>query len=320
MNAHQPIAKRYRTLLLSGLASVACAAERPPDIRPAVEATLRVDDLRVHGAVATERATDSTYWIEPMKKVHARFTGTKGTFAHFGDSITVTMAFWAPLAGDPKNLNLEMARAHQFVKRYLKPECWNRWKGPEFGNNGSMTIRWARENVDKWLSKLNPEVVLIMFGSNDVGQMDVAEYETKTREVVQRCLDHGTVVILSTMPPRSGYLAKAGQFAEATRKIARDQHVPVLDYFGEILKRRPADWDGSLPQFKSLPGDEYQVPTLIARDGVHPSNPRPFDGDYSEEALRSSGYGLRNYLTLMAYAEIVREVCDRTPRSPHAAP
>lgn len=32
-------------------------------------------------------------WVEPMKKVHARFTGAKGTFACFGDSITVTQAF-----------------------------------------------------------------------------------------------------------------------------------------------------------------------------------------------------------------------------------
>jgi GDSL-like lipase/acylhydrolase family protein len=254
-------------------------------------------------------STASAYWIEPMKKVHARFTGTKGTFAHFGDSITVSMAFWAPLASDPKKMSPEMTEAHRLVKHYLKPECWNRWKGPEFGSNGSMTIRWARDNVDKWLTKLNPEVVLVMFGSNDVGQMDVAEYEMKTREVVQHCLANGTVVILSTMPPRSGHMVKAQQFTEAVRKLARQEQVPLLDYFSEILKRRPDDWDGSLPQFKGSPGDEYQVPTLIARDGVHPSNPRQFLGDYSDVALCSNGYGLRNFLTLMAYAEVIQKVC-----------
>ena len=36
-------------------------------------------------------------WVEPMKQVHARFTGSRGTFALFGDSITVSLAFWAPL-------------------------------------------------------------------------------------------------------------------------------------------------------------------------------------------------------------------------------
>src|SRR2546423_1775089 len=56
------------------------------------------------------RRTSADEWVQSMKKVHARFTGTKGTFAHFGDSITVTMAFWTPLAGTPKNMNPEMAR------------------------------------------------------------------------------------------------------------------------------------------------------------------------------------------------------------------
>jgi hypothetical protein len=250
-------------------------------------------------------------WIAPMRQVHARFTGTPGTFAQFGDSITVTMAFWAPLASKPKNMNAEMARTYELVKRYQKPECWRDWKGPEFGSNGSMTIRWARDNVGNWLAKLNPEVALIMFGSNDVGQMEVKEYEETIRAVIERCLANGTIVILSTMPTRSGHFEKSAQFAEAARKVAAELRVPLTDYFGEIVKRRPDDWDGSLPKFKELPGDTYQVPTLIARDGVHPSNTETFSGDFSENALRNNGYGLRNYLTLLAYARVIENVCQR---------
>src|SRR5580765_2706210 len=67
---------------------------------------------------AAEPTNDSLSWIEPMRKVHARFTGVKGTFAYFGDSITVTMAFWSPLAGNPKNMSPEMAHAHQLVKAF----------------------------------------------------------------------------------------------------------------------------------------------------------------------------------------------------------
>src|SRR5262245_10865846 len=68
----------------------------------------------------------SRSWVEPMKNTHARFKGAQGTFAHFGDSITVTMAFWAPLAGQPKNMNAAMTRALRVVKAYQKPECWSR--------------------------------------------------------------------------------------------------------------------------------------------------------------------------------------------------
>jgi len=277
-------------LLLGGL-ETALAAELPQAVSSIAE---------------TRR--DSRPWVEPMKKVHSRFTGAKGTFAHFGDSITVTMAFWTPLAGDPKNMSAEMERALRLVKAHQKAECWSRWKGPEFGNQGSMTIRWAHANVEPWLKKLNPEVVLVMFGSNDVGQMDAPEYEARTREVVARCLGNGTVVILSTMPPRHGRVDKSREFAEVVRRIAREQNVPLVDYFDEILKRRPEDWDGALPKFKGFAGDDYQVPTLMARDGVHPSNPKQFAGDYSEEALRNSGYGLRNFLTVLAYADVIARV------------
>jgi len=43
----------------------------------------------------TDANDTASAWVAAMKKIHARFTGQKGTLAHFGDSITVTMAFWA---------------------------------------------------------------------------------------------------------------------------------------------------------------------------------------------------------------------------------
>jgi len=86
---------------------------------------------------------------------------------------------------------------------------------------------------------------------------------------------------------------KSRGFAEVVRKIAREQHLPLIDYAAEIMKRRPEDWDGALPAFEKFPGDEYQVPTLIAKDGAHPSNPKQFNGDYSEEALRNSEKQMR---------------------------
>ncbi len=263
--------------------------------------------LILAGSMGAARA-EAPSWVEPMRKVHARFTGTPGTFAQFGDSITVTMAFWSPLAyADAKTLDPETGRDLRLVKQYLKADCWNKWKGPGYGSEGGMTIRWAYDNVDRWLRKLNPEVVVILFGTNDLGQLDVKEYREKTTAVVDRCLKNGSVVILTTLPPRSGQLAKCKQFAEIVRQIGKEKHVPVIDYFAEVLKRRPDDWDGSLPKFKGEGRDEYQVPTLISGDGVHPSNPRKYPG-YSEEALRHNGYALRSYLTLKAYAAVVRDV------------
>jgi lysophospholipase L1-like esterase len=255
-------------------------------------------------------AEDALPWVAPMKKVRERFKGTPGTLALFGDSITVSMAFWAPLQGEPKDMPDDMAKAHALVKEYIKPECWNKWRGSKYGNEGSTTIRWAHDNIDKWLKDHNPEVAVIMFGTNDLGALEEKEYEEKTAEVVDRCLKNGTVVILTTPPPRSGMLEKSKQFAEVVRRVAKDKKMPLIDYHAEILKRRPDDWDGALPQFKDVKGSEYEVPTLIARDGGHPSNPQAFK-DYSAKSLSSNGYALRNYLTLLAYADVVRQVLPK---------
>jgi hypothetical protein len=100
---------------------------------------------------------------------------------------------------------------------------------------------------------------------------------------------------------------KSKDFAAAVRRVAADKKVPLIDYHAEILKRRPDDWDGTLPKFKAVKGSEYEVPTLIARDGVHPSYPKAHQ-DYSDDSLSKSGYALRNYLTVTAYADLIRHV------------
>ncbi len=258
---------------------------------------------------------DASIWIPAMKKINAKFRGEQGTLALFGDSITVSRAFWFGLQHARKNASVEMAKAYELVKNYMFEDCWDR-RGPEYGNDGMKTIRWAHQNVDTWLKNLNPEVALIMFGTNDLGGLEVQEYETKTREVVEKCLKNGTIVILSTAPPRHGLAEKAAAFAEAVRKVARELQVPLTDYHAEILKRRPRDWDGALEKFSQYNG--YDVPTLISRDGGHPSNPRKYANDYSEEGLRKNGYVLRSYLALMKYAEVIEKVLPRKPVRPDA--
>ena len=254
---------------------------------------------------AADAIADSADWGDAMKKVHAKFSGKPGTFAQLGDSITVTMAFWAPLEHGGKNFNPSTAQAVKTVKAYMDPRCWRQWKGPEYGSEGGKTVGWALEHLDGWLEKMNPEVALVMFGTNDLTQIETERYEKDLRRLVEQCLERGTVVILSTIPPRSG-MAKAAEFAEAARKVARELKVPLVDYHAEILKRRPEDWDGSLPKFEGAK-NVYDVTTLISRDGVHPSSPRTFGNDYSPEGLRSSGYNLRNDLTVRAYATVIEK-------------
>jgi hypothetical protein len=246
---------------------------------------------------------EGRHWREQMVRVHAGFQGRRGTFAHFGDSITESMAFWTRLTHTHKGASPAMEQAFRRVQAYMRPECWRDWKGPEFGNQGGRTIRWADENVGAWLKPLNPEVVHIMFGTNDLKGLGVDEYRNRLRSVVRRCLDGGTVVIVSTIPPRHGLAAQSAAFAEAAREVVRELSVPLVDYHAEIRKRRPDDWDGAADGFMGFV--KYDVPTLLARDGMHPSAPRLYQDDYSEKALRCHGYALLNYLVLMKYAEVI---------------
>jgi GDSL-like lipase/acylhydrolase family protein len=265
----------------------------------------------ISAAAKTEEKYLSDSWVNPMSQVHQKFQGVKGTFAHFGDSITVTMAFWTPLLYERRNTPPEMESAYSLVKGYMQNPCWREWKGPQYGSQGSMTIRWAHQHIDDWLAGLNPEVALIMFGTNDLNSVPLSEYRQKLRDVIQKCLDNGTVVILSTIPPRHRMADKAAQYSESIREIAREMQVPLTDFHQEILQRRLEDWDGALEKFSAYQG--YDVPTLIARDGVHPSHPKAYQNDYSDKALRCCGFSLRNYLTLLQYAQVIEKVLQ-TPR------
>jgi lysophospholipase L1-like esterase len=259
-------------------------------------------------ATAQPAETQKPGWVEPMRKVHARFSGEPGTFAQFGDSITDSRAFWTSLKWKRDNASQKMLADFELVRGHMLDDCWDR-KGAVYGNQSGQTIRWASKNLDNWLRQWNPEAAILMFGTNDLNNVGVADYEATLEDVVRRCLDNGTVVILSTIPPRHGREEKAAEFAAAAGRVAGKLEVPLVDFHAEILDRRPDDWDGALDKFREHQG--YDVPTLIARDGVHPSNPKQHQADYSAEALNRNGFSLRNHLVLGKYAEVIRSVLRR---------
>ncbi len=220
-----------------------------------------------------------------------------------GDSITYSMAYFAPLqyAHDAR-MSPEARRALKVLTGHMQPECF-RWKGTDRGNFSGETASWGLENVDEWLSQLKPEVALVMFGSNDIRRGSIEEHEKNLRMLIRRCLDQGLVVLLSTIPPMHGFEDQVRQAVEAQRRIAAEMQVPLIDFYAHIMHRRPSDWDGSLARFADF--SQWEVPTIISQDGVHPSNPQAWRNDYTEEGLCRNGNVLRSYLTLMAYAEIV---------------
>ena len=250
------------------------------------------------------------YWVEPMRRVHRRFKGKPGTLAQYGDSITVTMAFLAPFSWGPKiapkNCPPHVQREMDKITAYADRKLWRAWKGAQWGNTGMMMSNWLLANVDTWQRKMQPEVAVVMFGTNDIGRIWPPAYTENMAAALRRMMADGTVPILTSIPPchRPGHRA----YWLAALSIAHGLEVPLIDYYAEVLRRRPDDWDGRLEKFSAYKG--YQVPTLISRDGTHPSNPKDFMNDFSEEALNKNGYTLRNYLTLRKYYEVITKVLE----------
>ncbi|KKL68141.1 hypothetical protein LCGC14_2127970, partial [marine sediment metagenome] len=123
----------------------------------------------------------------------------------------------------------------------------------------------------------------------------------------------GTIPILTTIPPQSAYdlgnaaaQQRAADFHQAVLDLAAAEQVPLIEYHDEIVSRRPHNpptdtWDGSNAMWSAYSG--YQVPTLIQRDGLHPSAWAAGVQDFGA-GLDTNGFNLRNYMTLMAAKEV----------------
>lgn len=251
-------------------------------------------------------------WVQAMREVHARGAGESGVLVHLGDSITYSMAYFAPLQYAGKaEMSSPTRDALNRVDGYMREECY-RWKGGEKGNYSGQTATWGLKNVDSWIASLKPEVALIMFGTNDIRRGSIEAHEQNLRALIQRCLDKGVVVILSTIPPMHGFDQQVRETVQVQRQIAADLCVPLIDFYAHVMNRRPDDWDGALAAFEHF--SQWEVPTLISKDGVHPSNPQQWRNNYTEDGLMRNGNVLRSYLAMMAYAEVIDVVIhDRSP-------
>ena len=294
--------------------------------------------LAVALCVVSVQAQDP-YWAEPMREVHASYTGPGGLISRFGDSITVSMAFFSPLRWSHTSTTPDDDAALAWIQSYMQSSCWD-WQQDavaySHGSWGGKTSTWpmqieldpTKRNMLYWLGKDQPEMAVIMWGTNDLSSgPDLAGYTANMTQVVQDCKANGTIPILTTIPPRNGYATKASDYAAAVRQIALDEQVPLIEYHDEITTRNPhnppvSSWDGSDPMYDGFGYGTYDVPTSISRDGVHPSNPstNPLFGDYrsdfSQEALTKNGFNLRNWMTLHGCYEVWQEVIDAPPWLP----
>ncbi len=252
-------------------------------------------------------SASAQYWAGPMHAVHAQFGGTPRTYAFWGDSITVSAAFH--ISGYPSNVGPEAAPAVSWVNTQ-EAMAGRRAAGGTEAGWALQPYNTTQRNIDYWLSTDKPEMVVIMWGTNDARHgVPAATYQANLTEIVRTVKANGTIPILTAPPPQHGI--EMAPFVDVVNSVALSESVPVIDYYGAILSRNPGTtgttWDGKL-LYDADPAaygyDTYNVPTSISGDGIHPSNTYAYQGDFGATALARNGFNLRNYVSLLKTYEV----------------
>ncbi len=152
--------------------------------------------------------------------------------------------------------------------------------------------------LERELTALRPAVAFVMFGTNDLDRSTPDAFRAGITEVVNRCLERGTIPVLSTIPDRLDRDEAARRVAMMNvivRDIAQANGLPVIDLFGALRE---------LPRHGL--GDDGIHPSAYARDGDVRA------ATFTDEGLRH-GYNVRNLVTLQTLDAIRRIVFEREP-------
>ena len=265
---------------------------------------------------AAEPIAQDWEYTAAMKKVAATFKGREGVVLHVGDSITHANPYgqWAS-HGEGRSDEDKALLAWMHAGKSDDTDGWYlaRFDVPGAGRShtaaGGMTLaellaggRAGLPSLADQLKKYQPQVVVLMMGTNDASQgRSVEDHAKDADNAVRTILATGAIPIVSTIPPHIARLELSKSYNESLRKLARERKLPLIDYEREILTRRPDDWNG----------------TLLNKDDVHPTAATGGEEGVkassapTDENLKSSGYLLRGWLSVKKIGEVKRTVLDR---------
>ena len=264
---------------------------------------------------AADVVKDDWDWPAAMRQVAGRFRGTPGKVVPIGDSITYAnpAGQWARYG---KGRTPEELAICKWMRSDVNDKSNGWWLAADDQPSGrswtAVSGQTAEQclaggvrgsaSLDAILKDHDPQIAIFLLGTNDAGQSVPAErYLAAMEKIYEKCLARGTIPVVTTVPPRAPDPAGlVGPYNAGLVRLAKQHGLPLVDYHGAILARRPGDaWQG----------------TLISKDGVHPSAAGS-QGPATAENLATCGYLLRCWLNVHKVMEIKRQVLDATDAAP----
>ena len=250
-------------------------------------------------------------YADAMKKVSAKFSGKEGVVLHLGDSITYANPYggWARF-GKGKTPQEEAACKWMHVGADNDTDGWFLARVDRPSNRSETAASGVRSDeylaggkgglppLAEIIKKYNPQMAVVMLGTNDVNAgRPPAQCKADMAKIVDLLIANGTIPIVSTIPPVKGKDDAVKACNAALAELGKEKKLPMIEYYAEIVKRRPNDWFG----------------TLISGDGVHPSADQggtSVGSEPSEDNLKNSGHLLRGVLSVRKIAEVKARVLD----------
>jgi hypothetical protein len=226
--------------------------------------------------------------------------------AKVGDSITVSTSFLHCFAGARVDLggreHLRGTLEHFLAGQVPGGDPYTRTSlAAGVGWSASRALSGTPSPLSAELDATHPRFATLMYGTNDVGYVDVDTFLRNMATIVDTLLARGTVPVLSSIPPRdddSTVDARVPVYGGLLRALALSRGVPFVDYHLALL---------------SLPAHG------LGTDGIHPRAASTGACDLTARGL-SAAANVRNLLVLEALDRVRRGALEGEPAPDTEAP
>lgn len=168
----------------------------------------------------------------------------KTTIVGFGDSLTYGYGI--------KSSICFINRLDKYMPEYFPLISWNIINS---GINGDTTEN-ALKRIEKDVLKYNPNIVLILFGTNDTSnysgqKITLDMYKNNLAEIIKKIKSHNNrtglnfcipIPLIITPPPvydkaASGFTTnkKVMDYGEGAKEIAKKYNCPIIDFYNYLL-------------------------------------------------------------------------------------